>query len=53
MVVLPGDQQPVVDVAMRVRHMCLLLIMSPFPIHDELILQPSPNTSGFSYMRLT
>lgn len=40
---LPCDQQPVIDVAMCIRHVCLLLIMSPFPIHNELVLQPPYN----------
>ena len=52
MVVLPCDQEPVVDVAMRIRHVCLLLIMSPFPIHDELILQPTPNAQGLNTIHL-
>jgi hypothetical protein len=37
---LPCDQQPVIDMAMCIRHVCLLLIMSPFPIHNKLVLQP-------------
>lgn len=44
MLMRPYDLKPIIHVTVGIRHVSLLLVMPPFPIHDELILQPTPKT---------